>query len=151
MRKFNFRLEPFLRIRTQQEKVREMELARAVGTCMILQGHLQDVQREIQENTACSMGGILLDFPDLQARDAYRKRLEKDLRITQERLTHAEKERRKKQEEYLAASRDRKVLEKLKERRAEEYYASQWKEEFKQMDEVSDRFVLQEPGQEGRD
>ncbi len=151
MRKFNFRLEPFLRIRTYREKTSELELARAIGTCMALQGHLQDVKREIQNNTACSIGGILLDLSDLQARNAYIAWLEKELGSTQERLHRAEAERKKKQEQYLSASRDRKILEKLKERKAEEYYDAQWKEEFKRIDEVADRFVQQAQEEEGRE
>lgn len=150
MRKFNFRLEPFLRIRTYREKTSELELARAVGRCVALQGHLQDVGREIQENTACSIGGILLDLSDLKARSAYRTWLEKDLRSTRKRLALAEMEQQKKKEEYLSASRERKVLEKLKQRKAEEYYDSQRKEEFKRMDEVADRFILQTKVEEGR-
>ncbi len=151
MRRFRFRLEPFLRIRTYREKTSELELARAVGTCIALQGHLQDVKKEIQENTACSVGGILLDLSDLQARSAYRTWLEKDLRSTKEQLDRAERERKKKQEQYLSASRDRKILEKLKEKKGEEYYDAQWKEEFKRMDEVTDRFVLQAKVEEGRE
>jgi flagellar FliJ protein len=151
MKRFNFRLEPFLRIRAYREKISELALARAVGHCVSLQGHLQDVRREIQENTACSIGGILLDLSELQARNAYRSWLEKDLHSTQEGLARAELERKKKQEEYLTASRDRKVLEKLKERKAEEYYDVQWKEEYKRMDEVADRFVQQARTEEGRE
>ena len=151
MRRFNFRLEPFLRIRAFKEKNLELELARVVGTCVALQGHLQDVTKEIHENTACSTGGILLELSDLQARNAYRKWLEKDLQTTKERLVRAEMERKKKHQEYLSASRDRKVLEKLKERKAEEYYDTQWREEYKSIDEVADRFVLQGKAEEGRE
>ncbi|MCX7786250.1 MAG: flagellar export protein FliJ [Spirochaetes bacterium] len=151
MRRFSFRLEPFLRIRTYREKTAELELAKAVATCVTLQGHIQDVKRELQANTACSIGGILYDFSDLQARNAYRMWLERDLHLTQERLTIAEIERKKKQEQYLSASRDRKVLEKLKERKAEEYYDEQWNEEFNRMDEIADRFVLQAKMDEGRE
>lgn len=151
MRRFSFRLEPFLRIRTYREKTSELELARVVGACVALRGHLQDVKREIQEHTPCSIGGILLDLSDLQARTAYKTWLEKDLRSTQERLTHAEMERAKKQEQYLSASKDRKILEKLRERKAEEYYDAQLKEEFKRIDEVADRFVLQAKMEEGRE
>lgn len=151
MRRFNFRLEPFLRIRVYKEKNAELELARAVGTCVALQGHLQDVQREIHENTACSTGGILLDLSDLQARNAYSKWLEKDLQTTKAELAQAERERTKKHQGYLLASKDRKVLEKLKERKAEEYYDAQRKEEFKRIDEVADRFVLEAKAEGGRE
>lgn len=151
MRRFNFRLEPFLRIRAYKEKNAELELARVVGTSMALQGHLQDVQREIHENTACSTGGIFLDLSDLQARNAFSKWLEKDLQTTKEKLAKIEMEREEKYQGYLLASRDRKVLEKLKERKAEEYYDAQWKEEFKMIDEVADRFVLEAKVEGGRE
>jgi flagellar FliJ protein len=143
MRKFNFRLENFLRIRLHREKNLEIQLAQATGICLSLQHHIQELKEEISENSACTVGGILFDPSDLSVRNLYGKRLEKELHKTKEELVRREQERVKIQQKYLEASRDRKVLEKLKERKSAEYYEMQEKEEIKILDEIAGQFVLQ--------
>jgi flagellar export protein FliJ len=56
---------------------------------------------------------------------------------TEEELGPARKKREEVNRSYLAASRARKVLDKLKERRAEEYYEEQRRKEGKTMDEFA--------------
>jgi flagellar FliJ protein len=47
-------------------------------------------------------------------------------------------------EKYLQAAKERKVLDKLKERRADEYYEKQKDEEFKTMDDLNTALRLRQ-------
>ncbi|MFQ3619997.1 MAG: flagellar export protein FliJ [Spirochaetales bacterium] len=140
MRRFDFRLEAFLRIKAYKEKKMELELAKALGNHVQLTGLQRDLQMEIKEYSCCTVEGLLLDVFTLQTREEYRKRLEKELSQVEKRLHQSEIEKNKAQEQYAEAAKERKILEKLKERKAREYYTLQRKEEDKLLDEVANRF-----------
>ena len=136
MRSFDFRLEALLRIRRHRERSWELKLAEVSGACILLEGRLRELDEERAAHSACTFDGILYSLPDLLARGAYALRLEKEIAGTRRELEEKRRERVQVNAEYLAASRDRKVLDKLKERRSREYYRSQLKEEGKALDEI---------------
>jgi flagellar FliJ protein len=137
MRSFKFRLEAFLRIRSHVEKTWELKLAEATGACVLLEGKIHDLNREMSSASACSVDGILYGIHELYARNEYRKRLDKDLEEARLLLATKRKEREETNRRYIDASRDRKDLDKLKERRSAEYYKKELSEEDKAVDEIA--------------
>ena len=136
MRRFKFRLEELLRIRRHIEHGWEMKLAEATGICARLEGRIRELREDREANTACSLEGILYPLTDLLARGLYAARLEGEIKSAGKELAAGIRERDKVNVAYLAASRDRKVLEKLEERKAAEYYRTQLREEGKALDEI---------------
>jgi len=137
MRRFNFRLESLLRIRLHRERVREIELARATGACVLLEARLRELREERMEVQSCSFQGIPYPVPVLLARNAYGLRLDGEIAAAEKELEKKLQEREEINREYLAASRDRKVLDKLKERRARESREDRLREEGKALDEIA--------------
>jgi flagellar protein FliJ len=142
MHKFRFRLENFLRIKKFSEREWELKLAAATGKCVTLQNRIRDLRDETQRHASCSVEGIMYSLEDLRIRGLYVRRLEKEIEAAEAELVLREEERRKVQEEYLKASRERKVLDKLKERREAEYYKRQLYEESKTLDEIGQTMGL---------
>jgi flagellar FliJ protein len=120
MKKYKFRLEQLLRIRRYKERVWEMRLAEITGRCVGLEKHIRELEDEKDAYAGFSAGGILYTVEELQCREAFRLRLGQEIAETEKTLEEKRKEREYVNRGYLAASRDRKVLEKLKERRSGE-------------------------------
>ena len=147
MRRFQFRLERFLELRRWKEREWEIALARVQGECLLLEQRIDEITAEIgasrlSEYTAPGPGQAggarrRIDVESMARRELYVQRLARE----RERARAALVERRRELEEvrakYLEASRDRKVLDKLKERRAAEYYKTQIDEEFKTIDDMN--------------
>ncbi len=136
MRRFRFRLEELLRIRRYHERTWELRLAEVSGHCVRLEGRLRELASEREANSACSVGGLPYGLSELYARNEYIRRLDAEAKTAKTELEKRMKEREEVNREYLAASRNRKILEKLKERKSEEYYRLQLKEEGKALDEI---------------
>jgi flagellar FliJ protein len=78
-----------------------------------------------------------VDLAGLQVSEVYRRRLAQECTDAERSLVDREVERLKTQGRYLEASRDRKVLQRLRERRERQYYREQKREEFAEMDDLS--------------
>ncbi|MDR1933512.1 MAG: flagellar export protein FliJ [Spirochaetales bacterium] len=137
MNRYKFRLERLLQLRRHKERLREMELAEISGRCVRLENHIRDLQNEKDEYAGFSAEGVPYCASDILAREAFRGRLDLEMEETGRRLKKAVRERETASRSYLEAARDRKVLDKLKERKAEEYYEDQRRREGKIMDETA--------------
>jgi len=146
MKKYKFRLERLLELRKHKERIWETKLAQATGKCVLLENYIRDAQAETVESAGFSGGSLIYSAADIQARELYRKRLEREIEQAGEKLKNARVEREDVNRSYLTASRDRKVLDRLKERKTEEYYAQQRREEAKIMNETA---MFQLVGREG--
>ena len=146
MKRFKFRLERLLDLRKHRERMWEMKLAEATGKCVLLENHIRDLSAESFEYAGFSEGGIVCSAADIYGREVFRKRLQREIEETREKLEKASAEREEVNRAYLAALRERKVLDKLKERKAEEYYADRHREEAKIMNETA---MFQLVGREG--
>lgn len=135
MRRFHFRLDKILAIRKHREREAEIVLAEITGICLALRNGIEERKTEMALFRGVDAGS--LDLRWLQARELYRRRLTREIEDLSMQLSEREKERSEKTLLYLAASRDRKVLEKLKERKEREYYAVQAAEEIKVIDDIS--------------
>ena len=78
-----------------------------------------------------------VDLAALQASEIFRRRLAEEYGDAERSLVDREAERQQAQGRYLEVSKDRKVLQKLRERREKQYYRDQKREEFAEMDDLS--------------
>ncbi|MDR3193073.1 MAG: flagellar export protein FliJ, partial [Treponema sp.] len=120
MKRFNFSLEKVLELRRYREQETELELGRATGELVVIEQRI----RELAEARSLAAAGRFSpgnSAVDIRNYELYILRLDK----TKEELLEAAAKAAQKVEEarriYLEASRDRKVMDKLKEKRAAEY------------------------------
>lgn len=138
MKRFRFRLERLLEIRAHRERQWLAKLAEASGHCLRL-------SREIDQKSDAARGAFLtevkrgaeLDLALLNYRDRYIERLGKEKRRLKQELDRRVQHREEVQKKYGEVSREKKILEKLKERRQAEYYAGARLEEFKVQDDLN--------------
>jgi flagellar FliJ protein len=160
VKQFHFRLERLLEIRAFRERGWLAKLAEASGHCA-------RVARQLRANTEARQGafgidarrgyrqpggygqpgGYPLDLDLLTYRERYIARLGAEKHRLNEELENRKRQRDEVQKKYLEVSKDRKILDKLKERKAAEYYAHGRREEFKAQDDLScDRFIRSRDG-----
>ena len=116
MRAFRFKLERILALRKYREREWEIKLAGATGECVQL-------RRDIEDREARKAGA--LNYAPDHTTHLYMARLQQEADRKAKELIEAEKRREEVQTEYLVASRDRKVLDKLKEKRSGAYLKEQ--------------------------
>ena len=138
MRRFRFRLEKFLDLRRWKEREREIALAKVLGEVLLLEKRIA----EIAEAIAASLFGEFrrdnrIDVEAMSRRELYAARLSQERKRKREALTVKQRELEEARARYLEASRERKVLDKLRERREAEYYERAIDEEFKEIDDMN--------------
>ena len=143
MKRFHFRLERIFEIRSFRERQWLAKLAAASGMCSRL-------KRKITETGDAARGafyldsrrGSQLDLSMLIYKEHYINRLGQERKSLQKELEEKMRQRSEVQHKYQEVSRDKKVLEKLKEKRESEYYRQAKLEEFKAVDDLnSSQFV----------
>ncbi len=133
MTQFQFSLETLLFIRKQKEQECEISLARAVGKLMKIENQIKQAG-ERGEKTFLA-GGLTLE--DLQIRENVWRKSLLDIKKLQETREKAQLEVSKERSLYKKAHADRMALEKLRERRMEEWKKKIKREEIKQLDEAA--------------
>lgn len=134
MKAFQFSLENVLKYRLEQEKEWETKLGAAVGACNRLEQYIEDVQAEEKHSLEERQ---LNDAASAQAWGLYRTRLRQNRDRYYKELEKARVEMEKVREGYLDASRKRKSLDKLKEKKQKEYHKYLLREEHKMMDQLT--------------
>ncbi|MDR2070789.1 MAG: flagellar export protein FliJ, partial [Treponema sp.] len=120
MKRFWFDLEKILEIRAYREREAEIELGRAVGVLTAIEQEIQSAAVNHSRAAACRFasgnGSEEIRRYDLYIRrlDAQRDRLLKEAAEAELKVETA-------REAFLEASRERKVIDKLKEKRRQEY------------------------------
>jgi flagellar protein FliJ len=138
MRRFQFRLERFLDLRRWKEREWEIALAKILGECLLLEHRIIEIGTEIGSSLFSDFTmGARVDVEAMSRRELFVQRLALERERAQVTLVEKRKEMEKVRAKYLEASKERKVLDKLKERRAGEYYEHQRDEEFKSVDEMN--------------
>jgi flagellar FliJ protein len=138
MKRFRFGLQKVLELREYTEEEAKIELGRAVSTLNLIE---QRIAALAGERTQAAMERFSpgREFTEIQSYERYINRLDQ----TRDKLlmdaARAELEVEEKRDIYLEASRDRKVLDKIKERREGEYRKFVQGEENKELDEVAAR------------
>lgn len=141
MRAFRFPLEPVLSYRRQVEEARKRDFAQAHRAVIEHQQALQRLYAE--ESTAQAdlrtMAATQLNIQDVLAQRRYLTAIARRITQGREQLQKRMQEQTLARAAYLQASRDRRVLERLRERRWEEYRVLVRRDEQKEMDEVAGR------------
>ena len=138
MKRFHFRLDRLLELRRYREREWELKLATITGRCLLINQKIQQNRHNIVQTIRgrpMSLGR--LDLSSLYAAELYMSRLDHEIGNLETELEFREKERDEINQKYLEVSRDRKVLEKLREKKEAGYYSEQKKEEFKTADDIT--------------
>jgi flagellar FliJ protein len=131
-------LDRLLELRRYREREWELKLAAITGRCLLISQKIQQNRHSIvQTIRGRQMSGGRLDLSLLYAAELYVSRLDHEIGTLERELEAREKEREEVNQKYLEVSRDRKVLEKLREKKEAGYYREQKKEEFKTADDIT--------------
>jgi flagellar protein FliJ len=142
MKRFHFRLEKLLAIKKYSEKEWELKLARAAGECIRIE---KTMERNIYEKARTLKNrrtGGTLQLDALMYSELYIRRLAWSNERLREELLRKEVERNTIQKGYLEASKQRKVLDKLKERQEGSFYEKQRTEEMKSTDDMNNSIYV---------
>jgi flagellar FliJ protein len=103
----------------------------------MLEGRIQSLLEERETRFRDRYSALGMNTGPLVHHEHYLLRLDTQVRELRAELERAEKKRREMQEGYLEASKKRKVLGKLRERRAQDYYKQQLMDEMKEVDDIN--------------
>jgi flagellar protein FliJ len=142
VRRFRFKLEKLLEVRSFYERKAELVLAEKAGICALLDNRLREVA-ESRSRTGREMFAPGRDLEDFRAAELYMTRLDRDRDRLLEELAAAELEREKARADYVEKRKARESIDKLKERRQAEYYRLALREEQKALDDVARRNVAE--------
>ncbi len=138
MRRFQFRLERFLELRRWKEREWELAMARVLGECLLLERRIAEIAAEVSASfLSVFRAGSTIDIDSMMRRELYLRRLARERERTEAALVEKRAELERVRAKYLEASRDRKVLDKLKDRQAAASYERQIDEEFKTIDDIN--------------
>jgi len=138
MRRFQFRLDRLLDLRRWKEREWELALAKILGECLLLENRITEIGEEIgASRLAVFTDGARVDVEAMSRRELFVQRLAAERDRARVALVEKRRELEKVRARYVEASKDRKVLDKFKDRRAEEYYDRQQDEEFKAVDDIN--------------
>lgn len=138
MRRFQFRLERFLELRRWKEREWELALAKILGECLLLERRIAEIAEEISSSLlSVFVSGTRIDIEAMTRRELYVQRLAVERERKRARLVERRVELERVRAKYLEAAKDRKVLDKLKERQRGDYYEHQKDEEFKSIDDMN--------------
>jgi flagellar FliJ protein len=136
MRSFRFDLEKVLKLRLNREQETEIELGKAIGALSALERRIKNVAEE-KVLAAKNRFAKNRSANEMLSYEVYILRLDqtKDALLTA--AAKADLEVEKAREIYIEASRDRKIIDKLKERRQKEYHKAMLLDEVKMLDDIS--------------
>jgi flagellar FliJ protein len=144
VRRFHFQLEQLLRLKHWREEEAKKALAEEVAALERLKARLQELHGELTQTFAAdriNADGGLVDFQGRLGILQYAHHLG-DLIATQHEDIAQQGERLKEKSDLLLkAMQERKVLEKLKEKRFAEYRAERKRFEYANLDEASAGFL----------
>jgi flagellar export protein FliJ len=133
MKNFSYRYEKILHLKSFIRKQRELEFSEIALIIEKMRGKILEYKEFLENPPPISDSSLDIEYRRyFDAIAAEIKFLEKEI----EKLT-PEYNRRK--EKYIAARKEERILEKLKEKRHKTYIAEYFKEESKILDEISTR------------
>jgi flagellar FliJ protein len=136
MRAFRFSLEKVLELRAYREQEAEIELGRAIGDLSRIENRIKAVA-ENRHRAAAERFSPGNDAMQILSYENYISRLDQERDKLLEDAAQAELVVEEKRNRYLEASRERKVLDKLREKREKEYRKKMFAEETKELDDIS--------------
>jgi len=136
MKRFHFRLEKVLEVRQYYERLAETKLTAAAGRCALLENRLME-NAQATRDAARERFARGRDICDMQTSELYSRRLVQERERVMKALAAAETEREAARQGYVKASRDKQLLDKLRERSETEYYRAASREEVKTLDDLA--------------
>lgn len=133
MRRFRFRLQPLVRLRSQLERNARRDLATAMAAVNEVEQQQQAAERGLREcaDQAAGSGAVGLLARSLEVGLRRHKwRLDKQLAVAEQGLTRA-------QADYAQRAKDLKVLQQLRDKRREEWREEAMRAEQAELDELS--------------
>jgi flagellar FliJ protein len=140
MRRFKFGLQKILELKEHAEKEAEIELGKAVGALTLIEQHIARVTDE-RRDAAAKRFAAENGFTDMLNYERYIQRLDQTRDTLLMDAARAELVVAEKRDIYLEAARDRKALDKIKERRQVEYRKFALAAEDKELDDVAARMT----------
>jgi flagellar protein FliJ len=137
MRRFRFKLETVLELRRYAEQEWELKLAEVTGRVVAVEQEITDWAHRRHDSGRFHAATGTLDMLLIRGREDYVNRIDLRVRELQHRLVALETERASVRTGYVEASKKRKALTKLKERRSEEYYREALRDEGRVLDEIA--------------
>jgi len=136
MKRFIFNLEKVLNLREYRERETEIELGRAVSSLTLIENQMKAAA--VEKSRAASLqfspanSALVMRSYEFYLRrlEAEEDRLEKEAALAEIQVEEA-------RDAYLDASRERKVLDKLKEKREKEYRKEALREETGVLDDIA--------------
>lgn len=136
MKRFRFNLEKVLALREENEKNWEIKLGEVVSSVNNVKREINSIEHSKREHFKdFSLSKEGLEY--LQMTELYFRKMEDDRKRLMSELEDLSIKRAEVQREYLKALNEKKVIEKLKERRAAEYYKEQMLSEIKELDDMA--------------
>ena len=136
MKAFEFSLEKILDLRKHFENEAKIELGRAVSVLADLESRLYILGAE-RDRAAAAQFSSANDAALMQQYMYYLLRLDNEKETLLKETAIAELKVEEARNAYLEASRDRKVLDKLKEKRQNEYFKKALSQEAIMLDDIS--------------
>jgi flagellar FliJ protein len=135
MKRFKFDLEKILEIRAYREREAEIELGRAVGVLAALEQEIKSVAAS-RSRAASGRFASGNGSGGIRQYDLYIRRLDAERDRLLGEAAEAELKAETARQVFIEASRERKILDKLKEKRRREYREELLAEEAKTMDDL---------------
>ncbi|GHV50987.1 flagellar protein FliJ [Spirochaetia bacterium] len=136
MKRFRFSMEKVLDLRKHREQEAEIELGRAIGELTEIENRIKALAIE-KTKAAKERFSTNNTTIEIQSYDMYIIRLDQTKDRLLEEAAKAELKVEAARKVYLEASRDRKVFDKLREKREGEYRKEMLAEEAKVLDDIS--------------
>ncbi|MDR2518872.1 MAG: flagellar export protein FliJ [Spirochaetaceae bacterium] len=142
MKRFAFGLEKVLGLRRHRERETETALGKAVGALTALEQRINSAAAERARVSAHPP-----EARDIPAFDRYILRLEHEKAAFLQEKARAEQKAEEARQVYLEAARDRKIIDKVKERRRGEYCKRTAREETKILDDLASSAKIRAGGE----
>jgi flagellar FliJ protein len=154
MARFVFELESLLRFRKQQERQRQRDVAVIAGEMTRLEAELRTLTQTAQTATVDLRTNHLLGKIDVAFLAAHRRYVlsvqRKSMSIAQK-MTVVQKQLDEARGKLVQAARDRKILEKLREKRFASWLTEQNRREFIEADDLGTRLAFADETPLGED
>ncbi len=139
MKRFRYRLEPLLKIKSHVEKQRQKEHAAALHQVYRQQEHLDEIESKRQDTFKHQSERLTgkLSAVQFQMATRYLAKLRMDTLTGKELLRGLEQEAERRRVKLVEATKEKKIFDKLKERQRERYLTELDHTEQKELDELS--------------
>lgn len=135
MNNYKFSMEKILNLRESQEKEKMEKMAFVQNELLMQNKELEDLLHA--EKLAREEQKKVTNISDLKYKSMYCSKIKKDIQIQDKKIEKIRTKLDKKREDLISAQKDRKIMEKLKEKDKLKYITRIRQEEQKELDEIA--------------